>query len=157
MECGVGGLRDTGARAHLPHLLALLAELCLRAGRIDAASERLAEAHAQVGSNGERYWEAELHRLQGEVHLAAAGEHGHHRDHSDRAEACFRQALEVAGRQGATSLELRAALSLSRLGNSPDAHQLLGEIVGRFTEGHDTADLRAAQTQLSLIHPPTDD
>ena len=63
----------------------------------------------------------------------------------------------MAGRQGATSLELRAALSLSRLASSPDAHQLLGEVVGRFTEGHDTADLRAAQTQLSLIHPPTDD
>ena len=61
----------------------------------------------------------------------------------------------MAGRQGATSLELRAALSLSRLGNSPDAHQLLGEIVGRFTEGHDTADLRAAQAQLSAIQPPT--
>ena len=63
----------------------------------------------------------------------------------------------VAGRQGATSLELRAALSLSRLPSSPDAHRLLGEVVGRFTEGHDTADLRAAQTQLSVIHPPTDD
>ena len=127
--------------------------MCLRAGRIEAASERLAEARAQAESSGERYWEAELHRLEGEVLLAAAGDG----DRGDRAEACFRRALEVAGRQGATSLELRAALSLSRLGSSPDAHQLLGEVVGRFTEGHDTADLRAAQTQLSLIHPPTDD
>jgi len=127
--------------------------LYLRAGRIEAASERLAEAHAQAESSGERNWEAELHRLQGEVLLAAAD----NEDRGDRAEACFRRALEVAGRQGATSLELRAALSLSRLGNSPDAHKLLGDVLGRFTEGHDTADLRAAQTQLSRIHLPTDD
>ena len=140
-----------------PHCLALLAELCLRAGRIEAASERLAEAHAQAESSGERYWEAELHRLEGEILLAGAEVGGHDGDPGDRAEACFRRALEVAGRQGATSLELRAALSLSRLGNSLDAHQLLGEVVGRFTEGHDTADLRAAKTQLSLIQPPTDD
>ena len=110
----------------------------------------MAEAHARVESTGERYWEAELYRLEGEVLLAAAGD-------GDRAEACYRRALEVAGRQRATSLEFRAALSPSRLGSSADAHQPLGEVVGRFTEGHDTADLRAAQTQLSLIHPPTDD
>ena len=117
------------------------------------ASERLAEARDRVEKTGECWWEAELHRLEGEILLAAAGDG----DVRDRAEACFRRALEVAGRQGATSLELRAALSLSRLGNSPDAHQLLGEIVGRFTEGHDTADLRAAQAQLSATQPPTVD
>jgi adenylate cyclase len=153
MERGVDAWRGTGARSLVPYCLALLAKLCLRAGRLEAAGEWLAEAHAQAESSGERYWEAELHRLDGEFLLAAADDG----DRGDRAEACFRRALEVAGRQGATSLELRAALSLSRLGNSPDAHQLLGEVVGRFTEGHDTADLRAAQTQLSLIHPPTDD
>jgi DNA-binding winged helix-turn-helix (wHTH) protein/predicted ATPase len=153
MAKGLGGWRGAGLRIVEPYLLALLSEACLRAGRIESAGERLAEARAQVEKSGERWWEAELHRLEGEVLLAAAGDG----DRGDRAEACFRRALEVAGRQGATSLELRAALSLSRLGNSPDAHQRLGEVVGRFTEGHDTADLRAAQTQLSLIHPPTDD
>jgi DNA-binding winged helix-turn-helix (wHTH) protein/tetratricopeptide (TPR) repeat protein len=148
MERGVDAWRATGSRSHLPHCLALLAELYLCVGRIEAASERLAEARARAESSGERYWEAELHRLQGEVLLAAAGDGG---GHGDPAEACFRRALEVAGRQGATSLELRAALSLSRLGSSPDAHQLLREVMGRFTEGHETADLRAAQTQLALI------
>ena len=150
MERGLDGWRGTGTRIAEPYLLALLSEVCLRAGRIEAAGERLAEARARVQETGERWWEAELHRLEGEVLLAAAGD-------GDRAEVCFRRALEVAGRQGATSLELRAAISLSRLGNAPDAHQPLGEVVGRFTEGHTTADLRAAQTQLSLIHPPTDD
>ena len=157
MERGVDAFRGTGTRAHLPHLLALLAELCLRAGRIEAASERLAEAHAQAESSGERYWEAELHRLDGEVLLAAADNGNPDNGSRERAEACFRRALEVAGRQGAVSLELRAALSLSRLGRSPDAHQLLREVMGRFTDGHDTADLRAAQTQLALIQPPCDD
>jgi len=150
IESGVADWHHTGTRAHLPHLLALLAELYLRDGRLNAAGERLAEARAQAESSGERYWEAELHRLEGEVLLAAG-------DDADRAEACFRRALAVAGRQGATSLELRAALSLSRLGRSPDAHQLLGDVLGRFSEGHDTVDLRAAQTQLSLVHPPADD
>jgi DNA-binding winged helix-turn-helix (wHTH) protein/predicted ATPase len=150
MERGLDAWRGAGTRILEPYLLALLSETCLRAGRIDAASERLAEARDRVEKTGERWWEAELHRLEGEILLTAACDG----DERDRAEACFRRALEVAGRQGATSLELRAALSLSRLGNSPDAHQLLGEIVGRFTEGHDTADLRAAQTQLSAIQPP---
>jgi len=59
--------------------------------------------------------------------------------------------------RGATSLELRAALSLSRLASSPDAHQLLSEVAGRFTEGYGTADLCAAPTELSVIHPPSDD
>jgi adenylate cyclase len=152
MEKGLGGWRGAGIRVVEPCLLALLAEAYLRAGRVETAGERLAEARDRVEKTGERWWEAELHRLQGEV-LLAAGDG----DHRERAEACFHRALEVAGRQGATSLELRAALSLSRLGHSPDAHQPLGEIVGRFTEGHDTADLRAAQTQLALIQPLSND
>jgi adenylate cyclase len=142
MEKGLGGWRGAGIRVVEPYLLALLAEMCLRAGRIETAGERLAEARDLVEKTGECWWEAEVHRLEGELVLAAAGDG----DRDDRAEASFRRALEVAARQGATSLELRAALSLSRLGRSPDAHQLLGEIVGRFTEGHDTADLRAAQS-----------
>jgi predicted ATPase len=153
MERGLDAWRDTGAHIIEPYFLALLSETCLRAGRMDAAGEWLAEAVARVEKSGERWWEAELHRLQGELLLAAAGDGAR----GDQAEACFRRALEVAGGQGATSLELRAALSLSRLGRSPDAHQLLSEVAGRFTEGHDTVDLRAAQTQLSLNDPPADD
>ena len=149
------GLEDLATMGHLlfvPYFLGIFAETQLDLGRVDAAEQRVIEALALVERRDERWWEAELHRLEGEIVLAASdGERG------EEAEACFRRALEVAGRQGATSLELRAALSLSRLERSPDAHQLLGEIVGRFTEGHDTADLRAAQTQLSLIEPPTHD
>ena len=153
MEKGLEGWRGAGLRIIEPYFLALLSEMCLNAGRIETAGERLAEARERVEKTGECWWEAELHRLEGEILLAAAGDG----ERGERAEACFRRALEVAGNQGATSLELRAALSLSRLGNSPDAHQLLSGIVSRFTEGHDTADLRAVQTQLALIHPPCDD
>ena len=152
MEQGLEDLSVMGQQLTVPYFLSILAETELALGRVDAAEQRVIEALALVERREERWWEAELHRLEGEIVLAASdGERG------EEAEACFRQALELAGRQGATSLELRAALSLSRLGSSPDAHQLLSEVVGRFTEGHDTADLRAAQTQLSLIHPPTDD
>jgi predicted ATPase len=154
MERGVDAFRDTGARVHLPYCLALLAELCLRAGRIDAAGERLAEARAQLESSDERWWEAELHRLEGEILLAAADDGGRDRDCGDRADACFRSALEVARRQQARSLELRAALSLSRLwsrSRRDEARRLLGGVLETFTEGHDTPDLRAASEQMAEL------
>jgi predicted ATPase len=113
MERGLDAWRGTGAHIVEPYFLALLSETCLRAGRIDAAGERLAEARAQVERSGECWWEAELHRLEGEILLAAADNGGRDADRGDRAEACFQSALEVAHRQQARSLELRAALSLS--------------------------------------------
>ena len=149
MENGLAAWQGAGIRIVEPYLLALLAEMCLRAGRIETAGERLAEARNRVEKTGECWWEPELHRLEGEILLAAAG----NGNYGDRAEACFRRALAVAGRQRAASLELRAALSLSRLGHSPDAHILLRDVMDRFTEGHDTPDLRAAQTQLALVQP----
>src|SRR5439155_10306553 len=86
---------------------------------------------------------AELYRLKGELLLALSTEnHG-------EAEAYFRQALEVAHRQSAKALELRAAMSVSRLwqhqGKRNDARQLLAEIYDWFTEGFDTADLKDAK------------
>ena len=154
MERGLDAWRGAGARIAEPYLLALLSETCLRAGRIDAASERLAEARDRVEKTSERWWEAELHRLEGEILLAAAGDGGRDEDSSDRAEACFRSALEVARGQQARSLELRAAFSLSRLwsrSRSDEARQVLGGVLETFTEGHDTADLRAAGEQMARL------
>ncbi len=154
MERALDGWRESGLRIVEPYLLALLSETCLRAGRIDAAGERLAEARDRVEKTGERWWEAELHRLEGEILLAAAGDGGRDEDSSDRAEACFRSALEVARGQQARSLELRAALSLSRLwsrSRSDEARQVLGGVLETFTEGHDTADLRAASEQMAQL------
>jgi len=159
MEKGLGGWRGAGLRIVEPYLLALLSETCLRAGRVDAAGERLAEARDRVEKTGERWWEAELHRLQGEVLLAAAEVGDRDGDSSDRVEACFRSALEIARRQQARSLELRAALSLSRLwsrSRRDEARRLLGGVLETFSEGHDTADLRAASEQLAqLAHGPS--
>jgi adenylate cyclase len=151
MERGLEAWRGAGARIGEPYFLALLSETCLRAGRMDAAGERLAEARARVEKSGERWWEAELHRLEGEILLAAAdGRRDPNR--GNRAEACFRSALEVARRQQARSLELRAALSLSRLrSRSDEARRLLGEVLEAFTEGHDTADLRAANELMAQL------
>jgi predicted ATPase len=109
----------------------------------------LTEALAYTHTTGERFYEAELHRLKGELLLALSSE-----NHL-AAEACFQQALEVARRQQAKSLELRVAMSLSRLwqcqGKRAEARQLLAEIYGWFTEGFDTADLLEAKALLEAL------
>src|SRR5215831_12579439 len=93
-----------------------------------------------VVKNGERVYEAKLHRLKGELLLSLPI------DNQDEAKTCFQQALAIARQQQAKSWELRAAMSLSRLwqrqGKREAAHQLLAVIYGWFTEGLDTADLQ---------------
>jgi predicted ATPase len=107
----------------------------------------IAEALASVHDSAERCYEAELYRLQGELLLARPAEL-----HAEAA-ACFCQALAVARQQQAKSLELRAAMSLSRLwqqqGKRAEAHQLLAPIYGWFTEGFDTPDLQEAKALLA--------
>ena len=87
-----------------------------------------------------------MHRLKGELLLALS------REHNAKAEACFQQALDVAHRQQAKSLELRAAMSLGRLwqrqGKTEHARQLLTGVYAWFTEGFDTADLQEAKALL---------
>jgi len=94
----------------------------------------------------ERWWEAEVYRLQGTLLLQLP------LPDVDQAEACFQQALDVARRQQAKALELRAALSLARLwqrqGKCAAAQQLLVEIYSWFTEGFDTPDLQEAKALL---------
>jgi predicted ATPase len=109
----------------------------------------LGEALAAVHQTGERFCEAEIYRLKGALLLVHSAEnHG-------KAEACFQQALGVARRQQAKALELRAAMSLSRLwrqeGKRTEAHELLASIYGWFTEGFDTADLQEAKTLLEEL------
>jgi predicted ATPase len=111
----------------------------------------LAEALAAAHHSGERYCEAELHRLRGELLLLQSA------DQYAEAEACFHQALAIARRQQARSLELRAAMSLGRLwqqqGKRMEAHALLAPIYGWFTEGFDTADLQEAKALLEDLGP----
>src|SRR5262249_19271429 len=97
----------------------------------------------------ERWWEAEVSRLQGELLLRLP------RPDLPQATACFHQALDVARRQQAKALELRAAMSLARLwqqhGKRAEASRLLGPIYGWFTEGLDRAELQEARALLDAL------
>jgi len=138
-----------GAQIECSHWLALLAEAYRDTGRPTEGLRPIAEALDHVAQTGIVYYEAELHRLDGELRL--------HLDAPDeqRAEASFRRALEIARRQQAKSWELRAATSLARLrgeqGRRMEARDLLAPVYGWFTEGFDTADLREAAALLSEL------
>jgi predicted ATPase len=157
--------RSTGATRDRPYNLALLAEACAQAGQTTEGLEALAEALALLATSGVRWWEAELHRLRGELLLQSEVQSPesrvltHHaalcRPHEAEVEACFQRALDVARRQQAKSLELRAAMSLSRLwqqhGTRAEAYEMLMPIYSWFTEGFDTADLQEAQALLDEL------
>jgi predicted ATPase len=149
MRQGLAAYRVTGAELGRSHFLALLAEGHRKVGQRAEGLSLLAEALAAMDKTGERFWEAELHRLKGELLLQKVVPDEH------QAEACFHQALDVARRQQARSLELRAATSLSRLwqhqGQRAAAHQLLAQVYGWFTEGFDTADLQEAKALLDEL------
>jgi class 3 adenylate cyclase/predicted ATPase len=175
MRRGLTALRATGAALRLTYYLALLAEACGQTGQAAEGLALLTEALTLVDTTGERWWEAELYWLQGELLLHA--ECGRSQSpgatawaqrsfppptRSRRvqnaeltAEECFYQALDIARRQHARSLELRTAMSLSRLwqrqGKRTEAHQLLAEIYNWFTEGFDTADLQDARALLDVL------
>jgi predicted ATPase len=142
-------LRATGQRQGLPYYLALLAETYGRGSHDEVGLQVLTEALAVVDNTRECWWEAELYRLKGELRLALSP------DHQAGAATCFHQALDVARRQQAKSLELRAAMSLSRLwqrqGKRDAARQMLAEVYGWFTEGFDTADLQEAKALLESL------
>jgi predicted ATPase len=140
---------DVGPEHLRPHWLALLAEAYGRAGQPEDGLHVLAEAVTLMATT-EMWWsEAEMSRLQGELRLALAS------PDVPQAEACFQQALDVARRQQAKSLELRAALSLSRLwqqqGKRQPAREILAPIYGWFTEGFDTPDLQDAKALLEEL------
>ncbi len=129
-----------------PYFQSMLAEAHANAGQLEEALAVLADALAEAGETGERWWEAEMYRLRGEWLLALSEEN------ETAAESAFQQALDVARQQGARSLELRAALSLSRLwqqqGKRREAYLTLAEIYNWFTEGFDTPDLQEAAALL---------
>ena len=102
-----------------------------------------------VDQDEERFYAAEICRLKGELLLALS------LDNQAEAETCLHQALDIARRQQAKSLELRVAISLARLwqhqGKHTEARQLLAEVYGWFTEGFDTADLLEARALLDTL------
>jgi predicted ATPase len=146
LQQGLAVLQQTGLKLYRPYFLALLAEASGQAGQPEAGLTVLAEALTLVAATEERWWEAELYRLQGALLLQLPLSDVY------QAEGCFQQALDVARRQQAKALELRAALSLTRLwqgqGKRAAARQLLAESSSWFTEGFDTADLQESKALL---------
>ena len=143
---GLIALRATGAEVGQPYYLALLAEAYGIRGQPETGLTMLTEALTGVDKTGERWYEAEIYRLTGELLLQQSS------DHQTEAEFSFHHALDIARSQQAKSLELRTATSLARLwhqqGKRQEAHDLLAPIYGWFTEGFDTADLQEAKALL---------
>ena len=134
---------------HRSILLAHLAETYGRIGKAEAGMTSLAESMATAEKSGANWWMADVRRLKGELLLKLSPEN------LVEVETCYNRALEVARRQQAKSLELRAAISLSRLwqqqGKQEEAYKLLSEIYGWFTEGFDTPDLKEAKALLEEL------
>ena len=166
---GLASHRATGAELARPYFLALLAEAYGKVGQVEEGLAALTEALTVVDKSGERFYEAELYRLYGELTLQEANQKSKGKSQKSKietssqlltpnpqaeaeAEACFHKAIEIARRQQAKSLELRAATSLARLwqqqGKQKEAHQMLSEVYNWFTEGFDTKDLQEAKALL---------
>jgi predicted ATPase len=144
----INGFQASGARLRLPYYLWLLAQVYAQAGSPDDALAAIDEALAESRATNERWWDAELHRLRGELLLARGGA-------AEEVDLAFLRAKEIAEAQEAKSLELRAATSLARhwrtLGRAEEARWLLSAAYGWFTEGFATSDLQTAQTLLTEL------
>lgn len=138
-----------GAGVARPYLLALIAEVDGAAGRTEKALAALAEGALASRTTGECWYEAELHRQEGELLLRQSIANRR------AASACFYQAIAVAHRQGGRSLELRAATSLARVWRDQskrlEARDLLAPVYAWFTEGFETADLADAKALLNEL------
>jgi predicted ATPase len=146
---GIASSRATGAANVVPYLCTFLADVSDHLGHTEDSLQALAEAHTLVEQHEERWWEAEISRLRGVLLLRQPG------TPQAEAETWLQRALDVARRQEAKALELRAAMSLSRLwqqqGKQAEARELLAPVYGWFTEGFDTADLQEAKALLDAL------
>jgi predicted ATPase len=141
--------QGTLGRGDQSYYAALLAEAYGKEGQTEDGLGVISEELVRANKTGERFYDAELSRIKGELLLEQTV-----RDEG-QAETCFQQAIEVARSQTAKSLELRAVMSLSRLwqrqGKKEEARALLAEVYRWFTEGFDTADLKAAKALLEEL------
>ena len=146
LTSGITAVRSTGARVSLPSHWSYLAIACAALGQFDDAWRRIGEAMTALETTKERWWEAEVNRIAGEIALKSSDAD------AATAEAYFERALLVARQQQARSLELRAAMSLARFwrdqGKVQQARELLAPVYGWFTEGFDTRDLKEAKALL---------
>ncbi len=146
IKSGLEMYQESGAQLMRPYMLSLLAEIYGQSGHVSKGLEAIDEALLQAESTNEHWWEPELLRLKADLLLQ------HDVSHADHAEVILHQALEVARKQNAKALELRAAMSLYRLWQHREKHfeaiQLLSGLYHGFSEGYDTADLQAARHLL---------
>ncbi len=165
---GIADHQATGTEVMRPHYMALLAEALGKARQHEEGLRILEDALLLIHRNGERYYQAELYRLKGELLLmqttgrgvSQAAKGGKAVAETDppavaQAEGCFKQSIKIAQQQNAKSLELRAVMSLARLyqkqSKPQEARDLLTQIYDSFTEGFDTKDLREAKALLDAL------
>ena len=145
---GMQAFRATGAELRIPFYLSMVGDAYMQIGRLDDAHRVFDEALATGEKNDDRFQEAELHRLQGALHLTETNDEA-------AAEACFHTAIATARRQQSKAWELRATTSLARLwqrqGRREEARGALGEVYGRYTEGFETPDLVDARALLESL------
>jgi serine phosphatase RsbU (regulator of sigma subunit) len=148
LEKGLEAYGATGAELGVPYYLSVLADGCIKAGRFTEARTALDEALTLVAKNDERFQEAELYRLKGELELSESGD-------QSAAGRCFRLAIEIAQRQQSKAWELRATTSLAKLwkkhGHREDAIRILSAARSVFTEGFAMPDVVDATALLENL------
>jgi DNA-binding winged helix-turn-helix (wHTH) protein/predicted ATPase len=154
LRAGVTAYRATGSGFGLQTYIGFLAEACGKQKRPDEGLQAVAEALEIAETFDAHYWDAELERIRGGLTLQAQRGTSARKD----AEACLRRAIEIARRQSAKTLELRAVTDLCRLwheqGKADEARDRLSETVAWFSEGFETADLRDAKALLKELAAP---
>jgi DNA-binding SARP family transcriptional activator/predicted ATPase len=148
LRASIDEFKAAGARLRLPYYLSLLAHIYAQAGCAEEGLAAVDEALAAARIHNERWWDAEVHRLRGELLLARRAE-------DEEIEAALLRAIEIARAQQARALELRATMSLARWwrsqGRANDARERLSKLYAWFTEGFDTPDLQAARALLTQL------
>jgi predicted ATPase len=146
---GISLTRDQGLSLCLPFFEVTEAEAEVEGGELKAGLDRLDRALSEIEHTGERWYEAEMHRIRGEMLLTCD------RANAAVAEQAFQVAIEVAEKQAAQSFKLRGAISIARLwrdqGKRDDAGNLLAPVYGWFSEGFDTRDLKEAKALLEEL------
>jgi predicted ATPase len=147
IRAGFNSQQDVGTREDFPIFFDMLAEVLGMTGETSEALQIIDEALSETAASGLRYWTAELYRRKGELLLNGSM--------TDMAEECFSRARKTARQQGATALELRAAMSLARLwagcGRGAEAHSVLASVREQITEGLETGDVKEATSLLREI------
>ena len=149
LNSGIAAWRGTGASLFTPTQLSWLAAALAELGQLDDAWRCVGEAIAAIETNNERWYEAEVNRVAGEIALKSI------EPDAAKASTYFGRALAIARTQQTKSWELRAAMSMARLwrdqGKREEARELLAPVYGWFTEGFETLNLKQAKALLDEL------